>query len=154
MNKTLKIGTALLLVATPMAVMAEDTVNDPAAPAVTTPAPEQGTVDPAGTEPAVTLGAPVKNADGSINTSQLIGLDVQSTTGENVGEIGEVVLDDSGKVEGVVVDVGGFLGVGAHPVLLGWQEVTLAGNGDKVTATVTATADSLKSMPVYERAGE
>ncbi len=29
--------------------------------------------------------------------------------------ISEVLLDESGKVSGVVVDVGGFLGIGTHP---------------------------------------
>jgi sporulation protein YlmC with PRC-barrel domain len=102
----------------------------------------------------MTLGTPVMNGDGSINTSQLLGLNVESPTGENVGEIGEVILDGDGQVQGVVVDVGGFLGVGIHPVLLNWKDVTLAGSGNEVKANVTATTDSLKQMPVYERAGE
>lgn len=158
MNTTLKIGTALalLLAATPMAAMGQGDTNDPAVPTV--PTPTQGdaagnTGAAADVEPGMALGTPVKNPDDSINTSQLIGLEVQSTTGENVGEIGEVVLDSGGEVQGVVIDVGGFLGVGTHPVLLGWQDVTLAGSGDNVTANVTATAESLKAMPVYERAG-
>lgn len=104
-----------------------------------------------GTETGMALGTPVKNGDGSINSSQLIGLNVESTTGENVGEIGEIVIDDGGQVQGVVVDVGGFLGVGEHPVLLDWKDVTLAGSGNDVKANVTATTDSLKSLPVYER---
>ena len=96
----------------------------------------------------------VMNADGSLNASKLIGLDVQSPEDKKVGDIGEVVLDKDGKVEGVVVDVGGFLGVGSHPVLLNWKDVTLAGSGNDVKANVSATVDSLKAMPVYERAGE
>jgi len=115
-----------------------------------------GTVVGAGTgvEPAMTLGTPVKNSDDSINASQLIGLNVESNTGEKVGEIGEVILDNGGKVQGVVVDVGGFLGVGTHPVLLNWQDVTFAGSGDDVKAAVTATTDGLKQLPAYERVGE
>ena len=107
-----------------------------------------------GTEPAMTLGTPIKNGDGSINASQLMGLNVENPNGDNVGEIGEVILDDGGKVQGVVVDVGGFLGVGTHPVLMNWNDVTLAGSGNDVKANVSATVDSLKAMPLYERAGE
>lgn len=107
-----------------------------------------------GTETGMTLGTPIKNGDGSINASQLMGLNVENPNGDKVGEIGEVILDDDGKVQGVVVDVGGFLGVGDHPVLLDWKDVSLAGSGNDVKANVAATAESLKAMPVYERAGE
>jgi len=107
-----------------------------------------------GTETGMTLGTPVKNGDGSINASQLMGMKVENPNGDNVGEIGEVVLDDGGKVEGIVVDVGGFLGVGERPVLLDWKDVKLAGSGNDVTANVNATVESLKAMPAYERAGE
>jgi sporulation protein YlmC with PRC-barrel domain len=115
-----------------------------------------GTVTGAGTgtETGMALGTPIMNGDGSINASQLMGLKVENPNGDNVGEIGEVVLDDGGKVEGVVVDVGGFLGVGEHPVLLDWKDVKLAGSGNDVKANVDATAESLKAMPTYERAGE
>lgn len=107
-----------------------------------------------GTETGMTLGTPIKNGDGSINASQLVGLNVENPNGDKVGEIGEVVLDDGGKVEGVVVDVGGFLGIGTHPVLLDWKDVQFAGSGNDVKANVAATAENLKAMPVYERAGE
>ena len=115
-----------------------------------------GTVTGAGTGtmPAMTLGTPIKNRDGSINASQLMGLNVENPNGDNVGEIGEVILDNGGKVQGVVVDVGGFLGVGTHPVLLNWKDVKLAGTGNDVKANVSATAENLKAMPVYERAGD
>lgn len=107
-----------------------------------------------GTATGLALGTPVKNGDGSINASQLMGMKVENPNGDNVGEIGEVVLDDGGKVEGIVVDVGGFLGVGERPVLLDWKDVKLAGSGNDVTANVNATVESLKAMPAYERAGE
>jgi len=107
-----------------------------------------------GTETGMTLGTPIMNGDGSINASQLMGLKVENPNGDNVGEIGEVILGDGGKVQGVIVDVGGFLGVGEHPVLLNWKDVKLAGSGNDVKANVDATAESLKAMPTYERAGE
>jgi sporulation protein YlmC with PRC-barrel domain len=107
-----------------------------------------------GTDTGMALGTPIMNGDGSINASQLMGLKVENPDGDNVGEIGEVILDDAGKVQGVVVDVGGFLGVGEHPVLMDWKDVELAGSGNDVKANVTATVESLKAMPTYERAGE
>ncbi len=92
----------------------------------------------------------VMNADGSLNASKLIGLDVQSPEDKKVGDIGEVVLDKEGQVEGVVVDVGGFLGIATHPVLLDWKDVTLASQDGKDRAVVNLTKEKLEQMPAYE----
>jgi sporulation protein YlmC with PRC-barrel domain len=92
----------------------------------------------------------VMNADGSLNASKLIGLDVQSPEDQKVGDIGEVVLDKEGQVEGVVVDVGGFLGIATHPVLLDWKDVTLASQDGKDRAVVNLTKEKLEQMPAYE----
>jgi sporulation protein YlmC with PRC-barrel domain len=92
----------------------------------------------------------VINADGSLNASKLIGLDVQSPEDKKVGDIGEVVLDKEGQVEGVVVDVGGFLGIATHPVLLDWKDVTLASQDGKDRAIVNLTKEKLEQMPAYE----
>ncbi|HJR21155.1 MAG TPA: PRC-barrel domain-containing protein [Dongiaceae bacterium] len=92
----------------------------------------------------------VINADGSLNASKLIGLDVQSPEDKKVGDIGEVVLDKEGQVEGVVVDVGGFLGIATHPVLLDWKDMTLASQDGKDRAVVNLTKEKLEQMPAYE----
>jgi sporulation protein YlmC with PRC-barrel domain len=92
----------------------------------------------------------VMNANGSLNASKLIGLDVQSPEDKKVGDIGEVVLDKDGKVEGVVVDVGGFLGIATHPVLLDWKDVTLATQDGNDRAVVNLTKEKLEQMPAYE----
>lgn len=92
----------------------------------------------------------VVNADGTLNASKLIGLDVQSPEDEKVGDIGEVVLDKDGKVQGVVVDVGGFLGIATHPVLLDWQEVNLASENGQDRAVVNLNRERLEQMPAYE----
>ena len=90
------------------------------------------------------------NADGSLNASKLIGLNVQSPEDKKVGDIGEVVLGKDGNVQGVVVDVGGFLGIATHPVLLDWKDVTLATQDGKDRAVVNLTKEKLEQMPAYE----
>jgi PRC-barrel domain len=48
-----------------------------------------------------------------------LGLDVARENGlqnERLGDISEILLDKSGKVDGVVIGVGGFLGVGKHDI--------------------------------------
>lgn len=111
-------------------------------------APAEGTATT--TADAAADNSAVMNADGSLNASKLIGLDVQSPEDKKVGDIGEVVLDKEGKVEGVVVDVGGFLGIATHPVLLDWKDVTLASQDGKDRAVVSLTKEKLEQMPAYE----
>ena len=119
---------------------AENAPTDQTQPATTTADSNSG----------IQLGTPVVNADGSLNASKLIGVDVKSPTDDKVGDIGEVVLDKGGQVQGVVVDVGGFLGIGAHPVLLNWKDVTLADQDGQMTAVVNVSKDALEQMPAYE----
>ena len=92
----------------------------------------------------------IVNADGTLNASKLIGLDVQSPEDKKVGDIGEVVLDKAGEVQGVVVDVGGFLGIATHPVLLEWKDVTLTSQDGKDRAVVGLNKEKLEQMPTYQ----
>ena len=119
------------------------------ATATTAPA----TADNAGTVNMKTDNSLV-NADGSLNASKLIGLDVRSPEDKKVGDIGEVVLDKHGKAEGVVVDVGGFLGIATHPVLLAWKDVKIINQDGKTAAVVSLTKDKLEEMPAYESSGK
>jgi sporulation protein YlmC with PRC-barrel domain len=90
------------------------------------------------------------NADGSINASKVVGVNVVNHANDTVGEISEVLLDDSGKVSGVVVDVGGFLGIGTHPVKLAWEQIRMTNKDGKLEAVVNMNKDALKQMPEYK----
>jgi sporulation protein YlmC with PRC-barrel domain len=48
--------------------------------------------------------------------SKLVGLDVYNDQNEKLGDISEVLIDKSGKVDGVVIGVGGFLGMGQRDI--------------------------------------
>ncbi|MEX2113409.1 MAG: PRC-barrel domain-containing protein [Pirellulales bacterium] len=54
-----------------------------------------------------------KTTEDTIRASQLIGMNIENSKGESVGEINDLVLDaNSGKVRYAAVTYGGFLGVG------------------------------------------
>jgi sporulation protein YlmC with PRC-barrel domain len=93
------------------------------------------------------------NADGSINASKLAGVNVVNAANDTVGEISEVLLDESGKVAGVIVDVGGFLGIGTHPVKLAWKQVKMVNHDGKLQAVVDMDKNALKEMPEYKAKG-
>ena len=59
---------------------------------------------------------PASAADVMWRSSKLIGLNVYNDKNEKLGDISEVLVDKSGKVDGVVIGVGGFLGMGQHDI--------------------------------------
>lgn len=82
---------------------------------------------------------------GPTTAGRLIGSDVASSAGENIGEIDDVVRIN-GEVM-AVVGVGGFLGLGEHSVALPLTELDWQGE------TVTAfgyTEEQLKTMDEYD----
>jgi sporulation protein YlmC with PRC-barrel domain len=91
-----------------------------------------------------------QNADGSLNASKVVGLAVVNNADESIGKVSEVLLDRSGKVAGVVVDVGGFLGIGTHPVKLGWNQIKVINKDGSAQAVVNMDKNALKQMPEYK----
>ena len=61
--------------------------------------------------------------EGQWRSSKLIGVDVYNEANEKVGDIEELILDKSGKVEHVVLGVGGFLGMGEHYVAVAFDKL-------------------------------
>jgi sporulation protein YlmC with PRC-barrel domain len=55
--------------------------------------------------------------------SKLIGLNVYNAANEKIGDINEILLAGDGKVAGVVVGVGGYLGMGEHDVLVTLDQI-------------------------------
>lgn len=111
-----------------------------AAYAQTPPATAQQTTSPA----TKSMSAPAASAD----TRKLIGRNIQNAQNETIGEIKSVFIGKDGKVDSVMVGVGGFLGVGEREVRLAWNELNVSENGEKVT--VNMTKDQLKAKPEYK----
>jgi sporulation protein YlmC with PRC-barrel domain len=63
--------------------------------------------------------------------SKLMGTDVIGANSEKIGDVSDVLIDKSGKVDALVVGVGGFLGIGTKDVALPMTvfEVVPAGSG-------------------------
>ncbi|WP_102224182.1 PRC-barrel domain-containing protein [Acidimangrovimonas sediminis] len=90
---------------------------------------------------------------GSISTKKLQGASVYDSKGDNIGEVSKLVMDpSSNKVNGAVVDVGGFLGIGEKPVKLSMDQlhVMTKQDSDDVRVYVSQTEAQLKKMPTYK----
>ena len=86
-----------------------------------------------------------------VSADKLIGSAVYSPSEENLGEVGDVVFDRGGSIEAVVVDVGGFLGVGEKPVALQFDALNIQKDVDgDMRLMVNATQEQLTNAPSYD----
>jgi hypothetical protein len=81
----------------------------------------------------------------------ILGKEVRSAAGENMGRIVDVVVDPSGQVRAAVIDFGGFLGVGSRKIAVDWSALSFPPPGDKAgRVTLEFTRDQLKAGPEYQ----
>jgi sporulation protein YlmC with PRC-barrel domain len=54
----------------------------------------------------------------NVNAKDLGDMDIYGSDGKKIGEVNKVLADSSNAVKAVTVDVGGFLGMGSHEVVI------------------------------------
>jgi sporulation protein YlmC with PRC-barrel domain len=88
----------------------------------------------------------------SVTSDKLIGTRVYGPKGNDVGEISEIMLDANGAPGKVIVDVGGFLGIGEKPVALDITSLTFmeATDGGALRAYSPMTQEELEGLPATE----
>ncbi len=96
--------------------------------------------------------APATVDPGAADASKLIGRNIQNAENETIGEIQSVYIGKDGKVDSVMVSVGGFLGIGDREVRIPWSDLNIQDKGEKVT--VNMTKDQLKAKPEYKYSNE
>ena len=70
-----------------------------------------------------------------------------------IGEIEDIVLDQSGQMIGIVAEVGGFLDIGDKHVMLETKDIRLVAVDDKSYSFVTRlTEEQLEEMPSVNEA--
>ena len=87
----------------------------------------------------VTTTAPRAHSD-QWRASKLIGLNVYNDKNEKLGDINEILLDKSGKIEGVVIGVGGFLGMGEHDIKVDMAKLKFVDEPVRTSATTSTTS--------------
>jgi sporulation protein YlmC with PRC-barrel domain len=72
-------------------------------------------------------------------TSKLVGVNVYNDQNEKLGDISEVLIDKSGKVDGVVIGVGGFLGMGQHDIKVELSKLKFVDEPVRTSSTSTTS---------------
>jgi sporulation protein YlmC with PRC-barrel domain len=128
MPKSAILAVALMLGTAPIA-LAQTMTQPPAAP----------------TQETHSTSATFTTQSGELRASKLIGSAVYDVQNEDIGSVKDIVLDHNGRVAGVVVDVGTFLGMGGKYVSVSLNDLKM--NNDRIT--LDRSKEQLKAAPAY-----
>jgi PRC-barrel domain len=132
------------------AAWAGDDTASPQADQNPPPAQEQKPATPAAPKEAVSP-PPTVTVIEAADAHGVLGRDVRSTTGDDMGRIVDVIVDRAGQVRAAVIDFGGFLGVGSRKIVVDWNALhfgQIANKGESITLELTK--DQVKAAPEYK----
>ena len=99
----------------------------------------QSSPPPAPAKPAATATTTGSAQGTKWRASRLIGLNVYNNNNEKIGDINEILVTQEGKISGVVIGAGGFLGMGEHDVMLTLDKVKFVNEPVRTSSTTTTT---------------
>ena len=123
-------------------------------------------VNTANTANGTTTGAAAENTETGSGTfvtiagnddlgSKLMGLDVYNDHKQDIGQIKDIALNQTGQTQAYILSVGGFLGMGEHYVAVNPSSVKVTYNDSdkKWHASMNANLGQLKSAPEFKYSG-
>jgi len=137
---------------------ADQPAVDPAAPKTDTMAQAPADAPAAAPAPDATTTAAIDRSTlteipaGELRAEELVGTTVYGANDANLGEIGDIVMTQDGKADAVIIDVGGFLGMGEKEVAVGFDKLAFMADkdGNKYLYT-TLTKEQLDAQPAYDK---
>ncbi len=131
---------------------------DRASHATTTPPPAPATgmrpndaAPPPPVEVANTGRAGLASALGAHDALAILGKNVHSSTGEDMGRLVDVIVDVDGRPRAAIIDFGGFLGVGSRKIAVDWSLLKFVPSDPKGNViTVALTRDQVKAAPEFK----
>lgn len=87
-----------------------------------------------------------------LTADKLEGARVYGPNDEDVGEVNRLILDNNGQVQRIVLDVGGFLGVGERQIAVTPDELNIVrtDDGNEFRVYIDANQATLKAQPEYK----
>ena len=141
-------GATLLLLAVPLAAQQTPTqLQQPQQ--IQKDIPDNGGVRTAVPATVQTTYYTLQQAD--LRASDLIGMDVYNTNNEDIGEIRDLIIEEGKNLKAILIDVGGFLGVGERTIAVTPPSILIQRrtNGGSDRAIINATKDGLTSAPEF-----
>ena len=87
-----------------------------------------------------------------IMASNLIGSTVYSSANENVGSVNDVIFSKDGKIQAIIIGVGGFLGLGEKDVAVPLDRIQFSRDeNNNMKYTVSASRQELEQAPAFDK---
>jgi hypothetical protein len=80
----------------------------------------------------------------------VLGKEVRSSAGEDMGRVVDVLVDQTGQIRAAVIDFGGFLGVGNRKVVVEWSALHFAPADQPDRISLDLTRNQVKQAPEYK----
>ncbi len=79
-----------------------------------------------------------------------MGLPVQTSKGEDLGHVVDIVAGRNGALLAAIVDFGGFLGVGSRKIAVDWGSLHFPKTGALTKLVADLPLEQLRSAPAYK----
>ena len=89
-----------------------------------------------------------------LSAERLMGATVMGANNEEIGEVGDVLFSQDGQIRAVIVDVGGFLGIGAKEVAIEFESAEVQQQDGEIALFVNATEQQLEEAPEWQQTAE
>jgi sporulation protein YlmC with PRC-barrel domain len=119
-------------------------------PSATPPQSAAPSPPPATPPPNPPAGTPAMVLDDQ-EVSAILGKNVRSNTGEDMGRIIDVIVSRDGQIRAAIIDFGGFLGIGVRKIAVDWRALNFAPASKPGTITLDMTRNQVRLAPEYKR---
>ena len=88
-------------------------------------------------------------ADGSVPLSDYYKQSVYDNHDNKIGDVNDILLGKAGKIEAVIIGVGGLLGIGEKSVAVPFSSLKVAEKNGSRYLVIETTKEALESAPGY-----
>jgi sporulation protein YlmC with PRC-barrel domain len=86
---------------------------------------------------------------GALPISEYYKQSVYDTRESKIGDVNDILLDKNGKIEAVIIGVGGLLGIGEKNVAIPFSALKVAEKNGSRYLVVETTKEALQAAPGY-----
>jgi sporulation protein YlmC with PRC-barrel domain len=90
--------------------------------------------------------------EAQLTADELKGINVYGTNDEHIGTIGDLALNEDGTVDALIIDFGGFLGIGTKPVAVAFEDLDfLADPNNNRSLVLPITREQMEAAPAFNK---
>jgi hypothetical protein len=120
--------------------------SGPRKPSENAPKPGEAGEKPAGGSAQ----KPLEEGAARLRLMSILGREVVNREGDG-GRIIDVLVDADGRSGAVVVEFGGFMGIGSRKVAVHWSALRFVREGDRTAVIVDVTRDQIRDATEYKQ---